>query len=420
MWVTFRCRCGQLVRTSRGTPSVACPGCDRTIRLPNHYRLIWVVIALVIVGLAGVSVLAAVLPRQTVPSTHIDDQPPPGPPLAPKPQPQPSKPDAPPPKADEPPPQAAIPQHPQQPADPPKPAQPPAPRPGPPVVGRLEQIAPAGRYEVGDTFTQDVTVIRMSACGVLGLVTKQGAQYTLSSKLEVKAVHPDGSMTVEQTIHGGKLLDASSDMRDTIADALDKARGTTFTLTFVPTGKVTGLKGLNDPLKLQFGNNDLGRSLRVWSLLDADAWKELAGHTFFQPDKPALGAKWARDFTHDWGPLGSWLGRTDYQNARKAEKDGRIKIDYGHVISHRPGKGDGGDLGVTFGAAAFQPVKAGGHVVYDPKTNRLASAEELFIVKGEVAMSALGADVTVAVEEQQHFRVSVSEVKPREMVGRPK
>lgn len=417
MWVTFRCRCGQLVRTSRGTPSVACPGCDRTIRLPNHYRLIWVVIALVIVGLAGVSVLAAVLPRPTVPSAHIDDQPPPGPPPQVQ-KPQSPKADDPQPKADDPPAQPAVPQPdpPAKPADPPKPV---GPLPGPPVAGRLERIAPAGRYEVGDTFTQDVTVTRLSACGVLGLVTKQGAQYTLSSKLEVKAVHADGSMTVEQTIQSGKLLDASADMRDTIADAIDKARGTTFTLTVRPTGKVTGLKGLDDPLKLQFGNNDLGRSLRVWSLLDADAWKELAGHTFFQPDKLALGAKWSRDFTHDWGPLGSWLGRTDYQNAKAAEKDGRTRIDYGHVISHRPGKGGGGDLGVTFGAAAFQLVKAGGHVVYDPKTNRLVFAEELFHVKGEVAMSALGADVTVTVEEQQHFRVNVSEVKPREMVGRP-
>jgi hypothetical protein len=416
MWVTFRCRCGQLVRTSRGAPSVACPGCDRTIRLPNHYRLIWVVIALVIVGLAGVSVLAAVLPRPTVSSAHIDDQPPPGPPPTLKPQP--SKPDTPQPKVEEPPPQPAAPQPepPAKPADPPKPV---APLAGPPRVGRLEQIAPAGRYEVGDTFTQDVTVTRMSACGVLGLVTKQGAQYALSSKLEVEAVHADGSRTVVQTILGGKLIDASADMQETITDAIDKARGTTFTLTVGPTGKVTGLKGLDDPLQLKFGNNDLGRSLRMWSLLDADAWKELAGHTFFQPDKAALGAKWSRDFTHDWGPLGSWLGRTDYQNAKKAEKDGRTRIDYGHFISHRPGKGGGGDLGVTFGVAAFQPVKAGGHVVYDPKTNRLVSAEELFHVKGEVAMSALGADVTVAVEEQQHFRVSVSEVKSRKMIGRP-
>ncbi len=415
MWVTFRCRCGQLVRTSRGAPSVACPGCDRTIRLPNHYRLIWVVVALVIVGLAGVSVLAAVLPRATVPSAHIDDQPPPGPPPAPA-KPQPPKPAAPPPKADEPPlPRPAAPQQPQQPADPPKPVPPPAPRPGPPVAGRLNNVAPAGRYEVGDTFTQDVTVTRISRFGIPDVLAfNQGTQYTLSSKLEVKAVHADGSMTVEQTIVGGKLLDASADMRDTIAAALDKARGTAFTLTVGPTGIVTGLKGLDDPLRIERGHADLGQTLRLWSLLDADAWKEFAGHTFFQPDQPALGAKWKRDFTHDWGPLGSWLGRTDYVNAKKAEKDGRTRIDYGHVISHRPAKG-GNDLGIGLGGVAFVPVKANGHVVYDPKTNRLTAAEELFVVKGEVS----AAGVAVGIEEQQHFRVSVSEVKPREMVGRP-
>lgn len=286
-------------------------------------------------------------------------------------------------------------------------------------MGKL-QVEPAGKYKEGDTFVQGVTVSRTSAFGVLGVVTTQAAEYTLTSKLEVTKVHADGSIVVTQTVQGGKLLDATADLKEPLAAALKKAEGAKFELAIGPNGKVSSLKGLDDPLNVKLGRNVEQQALRLWSILDADAWKELAGLTFFQPDKPGLGEKWSRDFAHDWGPLGSWLGRTDYRTAAKPEKDGRHKVDYVHAISHRPAKA-AADQPFTIRTSAFPGVTAGGTIRYDAATNRVTAAEELFHVRGGVSVSFGGADATVEVEERQKFRLTASEVTPRELVApRPK
>jgi hypothetical protein len=64
-------------------------------------------------------------------------------------------------------------------------------------------------------------------------------------------------------------------------------------------------------------------------------------------------------------------------------------------------------------------VKAGGTLRYDATTSRVSAAEELFHVRGGVVVSFGGTDAAVEVEEQQKFRLTASEVKPRELVAQP-
>lgn len=410
MPVNYRCKCGRWIRVPSGTRSTRCPECLRTIRLPN-YGLIWAVVGVVAALLGGIGVLAAALPRSAEPIA-LTTEPAPKPPAPADPttakRVEPTTAKAPDP---------APPTRPTIPEPPPKPVAPTPVLPADlPRVGKLV-TEPAGRYKVGDTFGQELTVTRMSAFGVLGITTTQAAEYTLTSKCEVTAVHDDGSITVTQTVQGGKLLDASDDMKEPLADALKQAVGAKFEMAVAQIGKVMSLKGLDDPVRVKMGRDAERQTLRLWSVLDADAWKELAGLTFFQPDKPGLGEKWSRDFAHDWGPLGSWLGRTDYQTAKKAEKDGTHVIGYAHAISHRPAKGGGGNLPVQFRDVSFPNVEAGGVIKYDPAVSRVTTAEELFHVRGGVTASFGGADATVEVEEKQRFRLAVSEVVPRELVG---
>jgi hypothetical protein len=407
MPVNYRCKCGRWGRVPAGTRNTRCPECLRTIRLPNR-GLIWCVIGGVFTLLVGVGVLAAALPRSPEPVVQATE-PTPNPPPATEPvtvkRTEPSvaaKPPDPPPPTTRPAPAAPV-------------ARPVPQFPEPPRVGKLV-TEPAGRYKVGDTFGQDVTVTRASAFGILGIVTSQGAEYSLTSRCEVTAVNADGSITVTQTVQAGKLLDASADMKEPLTDALKKAVGAKVEMAIAQNGKVTALKGLDDPLQLKVGRDAERQTLRLWSVLDADAWKELAGLTFFQPDKPGVDTKWTRDFAHDWGPLGSWLGRTDYQTAKKPDKDGTHKVGYVHAISHRPAKG-GGNLPVAFTNVSFPSVQAGGAIKYDPKVNRVTTAEELFHVRGGVTAAFGGADATVEVEEKQLFRLAVSEVVPRQLVG---
>lgn len=406
MSVTVRCRCGRWIRSDATV--VRCPNCLRTLSRP---RAVWWLLGSLAALLAVVVLVASVWPRAAV---EVVDQPepPPSRPTSTIPSPPPvTKPSAPPPTSTPtaPPPTTLVTQ--------PVPVlpKPVAPVPDLPRVGKL-LVEPAGKYKEGDTFVQQVTVVRSSSFGVLGIVTTQAAEYSLTSKLEVTKVNADGSIIVTQTVQTGKLIDASADMKEPLADALKAAEGAKFELAIGPNGKVTALKGLAEPMNVKLGRQVEQQTLRLWSILDADAWKEFAGMTFFQPDKPGLGVKWNRDFTHDWGPLGSWLGRTDYATAAKAEKDGRHRIDFAHTISHRPGKG-GGNLPFTVNQVSFPAVKAGGTLRYDVATNRMTAAEELFHVRGGVVVSFGGTDATVEVEEQQKFRLSASEVKPREIVA---
>lgn len=416
MSVAFRCKCGRWVRSD--AEIVRCPHCLRAVRRTPVGLLWWLGGGLALVVAVGLLV-ASMLPRQAVAEVALAETPASSPAfqmLAPavtssptstvRPEPTIPKPveKLPPPRLD--PPVAPV-----------TPAPPPI-KPEPPRIGKLV-VEPAGKYKEGDTFEQTVTVSRVSAFGVLGVVTTRGAEYTLTSKLEVTKVNADGSFVATQTVLTGKLIDATADMKEPLTDAMKKAVGAKFELTVAQNGKVTALKGLDDPVNVKLGRNAEQQTLRLWSILDADAWKELAGLTFFQPDHPGLGEKWHRDFTHDWGPLGSWLGRTDYLTARKPEKDGQHRIDYAHAISHRPAK-VAGNLPIAIKEAAFPRVAAGGAIRYDAKTNRATAAEELFHVRGVVGVSFGGADAAVEVEEKQKFRVNASEVKPRNLVGEGK
>lgn len=403
MSVTVLCRCGRWVRSDAAV--VRCPNCFRTLSRP---MAMWWVLGSMAAVLAVTAVVASVWPRTageearaelpaTTPTTSVRTTP-----TAPKPT------EATPPVT-----QPTIRNPPTPPVVIPSPT---PPAPDLPRVGKLV-VEPAGKYKEGDTFVQQVTVVRSSAFGVLGLVTTQTAEYVITSKLEVSKVNADGSMTVIQTVQTGKLLEATADMKQPLTDALKAAEGAKFELAVAPNGKVTALKGLADPVNVKLGREVEQQTLRLWSVLDTDAWKEFAGMTFFQPDKPGLGMKWNRDFTHDWGAIGSWLGRTDYTTAAKPEKDGRHKIDYVHAISHRPAKGPG-NLPFTVKQVSFPAVKAGGTLRYDAATSRMTAAEELFHVRGGVLVSFGGTDATVEVEEQQKFRLTASEVKPRELVGR--
>jgi hypothetical protein len=279
-----------------------------------------------------------------------------------------------------------------------------------------------GRYRVGDSFDQDVVVSRRSAFRVLGAEVAQGGQYSFTSSVVVTRVNEDGSLVAEQRIRTAKLIEADANTKADLAAALEKAQGTKFEIVVSPTGVVTELKGLKDPILVQAAKNAMpGQSLRLWSLLDADAWKELAGLTFFQPDKPLkAGATWSRPIAHDWGPLGTWRGKTDYLVAKPPPKAVTERIDYRHDIYHRP-PADGADKGLPFRVlkAEFKPLVASGAILYDPSWRRTTAAEETFRVRGGVVVSLAGTEAAIEMEELQGFRLTVTDRTKRELIGAP-
>lgn len=420
MSIVFRCRCGQRVLVESTEPVVQCPGCRRSITVTGR-PLFW---GLCVLAVATVGLVAAAVATRHRPARPETTQAPP-PPVAAVPPVADRQPDA---KPPEPKPAAPKPAEPKpvepKPAAVPEPANP-VPPAGPPRVGVL-QVEPAGRYRVGEVFEQQVVVGRTSAFGLgggelpgLGLLNmSQEASYSFGSTLTVARVNADGSAVVEQKIHTAKLVTADADMRDTLADALVKSVGTKFELTIGPAGEVTKMKGFDDPIRVKIDRNPLlgGQSLRMWSLLSEDAWKGMAEVTFFQPEPVKPGAKWARPLTHDWGPLGSWKGKTNYAPGKP---QGNTEVyDYAHDIAHQPARGGaGGLMQLEVANLRFSPPESRGTIRYDPATRRVTAAEERFHVRGKIDMSALGADVAVEVSELQTFQVTVGEGKVRDLVA---
>ncbi|MFO0798450.1 MAG: hypothetical protein U0804_13315 [Gemmataceae bacterium] len=307
---------------------------------------------------------------------------------------------------------------PPRPVDPPPPPAADPPPAAPPVPARAGVLAPAvaGRYQVGEAFDQEVTVSRRSVLHVLGSGAPRAAEYAFTSRLTVTAVAPDGTLTVRQRVEVARLVSADPAARGELEAALRAARGATFDLTVGPTGEVTGLKGLADPLRVAEANDPRGdQTFRVWALLDADGWKEMAGLTFFQPDRPlAAGATWTRPLVHSWGPLGSWAGRTRYTAV--GPRDGAERVEYAHELTYRPPTAAGG-LPFRVLRGDFRVDAAGGVIRYDAARGRVAAAEETFRVRGALAVSVGGVEATAGVEEAQHFRLVILPPGNRQLAG---
>ncbi len=285
----------------------------------------------------------------------------------------------------------------------------------PPRDGKLD-ARPASRFAVGDEREQAVAVTRRSTYQFAGTTLTQTARYTLTSRLVVTDLKPDGGATVRQRVIAADLLAADDMLWPQLAAALKQLVGTAFELTVGPTGEATTVVGLKDPLRVQQKNGPDGLSLRVGAVLDADAWKELAGLTLFAPE--AGGKPWSRPVAHDWGPFGGWAGRTTF--AAKGKSADAERYDFAHALSYRPPAGGGAGLPVRLVEPRFEVLAAGGAIRFDPKAGRVTAADELFRVRGAATVVFAGQAVRVEMEEEQGFEVRVRQPRDGVLKAGPK
>jgi hypothetical protein len=223
---------------------------------------------------------------------------------------------------------------------------------------------------------------------------------------------------VTQTIKSTKLGECDPTLRKDLQAALEKTHGTQFTITLGPDGAVAEFRGPKDAVNVQAPNDIAKATYRVWSLLDSDAWKDLAGVTFLHPPSH-LGQEWETPITHDWGPLGTWNGKTYFK--RNGQQLGQERIDFTHSLSHKPPESAApGDLPFKVVRMEFRSPNAAGSVLFDAAKGRVTRAEESFTVRGRLVVSALGTEVTVDVEERQDFQVAVREPGERSLKGTKK
>jgi hypothetical protein len=267
----------------------------------------------------------------------------------------------------------------------------------------------------GDVFWQEVLISRVSQYRVLGADLAQNVQYLLVSRFRVTKKEADGSLKVQQKVESVRLDAADRAMQAQLNDLLQKTRGATFELTLNPRREVVAFKGGPEALKVFTGKNPLGgQTFLLWSFLDLDGWKELAEVSFFRPQEPVRkGDRWARPMTHSWGPLGHWTGKVGFQHLGRQE--GVERYDYALDLAYRPpAAGAGGGLPFEIGRSDFRIQTARGAIGFDPQRGRVVLAEERFHVRGALAVSALGVDTLVEMDEAQLFRLRLHDRNPLE------
>jgi hypothetical protein len=286
-----------------------------------------------------------------------------------------------------------------------------------PIAQRNLVVKPApinlSRLKEGDVRWQEVVVTRSSTYRLLGNDVTQNAQYGFLSKLTVDRLQADGSLLVTQRIEVARLERADALLQNLLGDSLEKTRGVVFKITLSPTQEVLKFEGPPQPPQVFGGDAILGGAFLVWSFLDPDAWKELAQHTFFVPDRVLKkDDKWTRPLTHAWGPLGNWTGEVRFVAAGKQPLGQRIN--YTMDLRYQAPAAGAAASGLPFkvGKADFKPQTAAGALFFDVDKSRVTAAEELFRVRGQMALSLLGTDTVLEIDETQGFQLRVHDKQP--------
>jgi hypothetical protein len=270
-------------------------------------------------------------------------------------------------------------------------------------------------WKEGDRFYQEVAIGRVSRYSVLGLDLGQQVRYVLVSSFTIRKKDADCTLQVDQKVESVHLAEANRALQAQLEELLRRTKGATFHFTINPRREVVRFEGGQEALRVFTGGNPLGgTTFLLWSFLDQDGWKELAEVSFFKPrDLKRPDDRWTRPFAHSWGPLGHWQGVAGY--VRNGHDGGKPRYDYALDLAYRPpGARAGAGLPFEVGKADFRIQTARGAIAFDPDRGRVSHAEERFHVRGAVAVSALGVDALVEMDEMQIFQLRHHDRNPLE------
>ncbi|MDA1018014.1 MAG: hypothetical protein O3A00_26595 [Planctomycetota bacterium] len=278
-----------------------------------------------------------------------------------------------------------------------------------------EAVAPKPQLEWtlerGQTLFQLVSVDQQSMFNIQGLQQATMLKYRVLSRFDVLEHLADGTRTLKQTILDARLDQADPLARATIGSAANAMKGRVFEITLAANMDVTSFKGQNVQAQVAPVAGLGAQAFMMSSLIDTDGWKELAQITFFQPTVDVTKQPtWQRDMRHDWGPLGSWIGKTNFQF--KGEANGVATFDYAHDMRYTAPTGNVGNLPFKISQAQFQPQQAAGSITFDKQTGRVTRAAERFHVRGTLGTALLGQDVRINLDDKQSFDIQVSDVNP--------
>jgi hypothetical protein len=240
----------------------------------------------------------------------------------------------------------------------------------------------------------------------------QDLHYKILSELYVEAPDGQGVRVVQQAVLDTRLIRADQLSQATFAGSLRELKGSRFRFKVNARGDVSELaanpKGGRQAVAVEQQGN---KGFLMTSVMDPDGWKEVAEWTFFAPPAQNNGSlPWSRRITHDYGPLGSWYGETQFR--RSASQNGLLRIDFAHQLAYQPPAKDTGSLPFAIKSASLRPEVAGGVIDFDSRVGRIAAVQERFVLKGTINTELVGQEAAIELAETQNIVVRLFESHP--------
>lgn len=275
----------------------------------------------------------------------------------------------------------------------------------------LPPQSPSPKSAASNSFFQEIDVERLPRFSVLGTAINQDLRYQILSELHVDPPDAEGTRSVEQTVIDTKLVRADELSRGTFPDALRELKGQRFHYKVNRAGAVTELDAADKGGRQAVAARLPGaQGFAITSVMDPDGWREMAELTFLAPPPAAPTSPWTRGMRHEFGPLGSWYGETQFRPGEA--RGGSQRIDFSHQLTYQPpGKGAGG-LPFTIRDANLKPETASGIAQFDLRAGRITTALEKFVVRGQVNAELVGQAVPIELEETQTIKIAVSDRNP--------
>jgi hypothetical protein len=265
------------------------------------------------------------------------------------------------------------------------------------------------KFKQGDKFyMEEVNTVRQT----IDYMGKQTStiETTTVYGFTVQKADKDGTV-LQQKIESMKVkTDGSGQTAD-----MDKMgplfKGTTFTITLDPSGRVTKFEGYEDMIKkLGEGREMMARMLK--SILNEEFMKQSAAQAFgYLPTNPVNeGDTWRREWFVPLGPLGTFKAEHTYKY--EGHTDEGEKITFNSRMTYQPPKPDNQLPAFKIVKGDLTAENAKGTMLFDNKAGRLVRQQMDMGIKGTMTIDVLGKEETMALDQKQTSTIKVTEKNP--------
>jgi len=261
------------------------------------------------------------------------------------------------------------------------------------------------KFKEGDKFyVEDISNLK-EKIELMGKPIEQKQKTTMVTSYTVNKVGSD-STTLTSKIEEVKVQ-SEGGLSSKLDEVMEKLKGANFTITLDKSGKVTKFEGYNEFIKkLTEGMEDIGKFVKV--MITEDVLKKSAEEAFgFLPAEPvSKDAKWKRENTIPFGPLGSFKATNEY--TYQGTEGGLAKIGLKAELKYSPPKGDAG-LGLfKISRGNLKSEGASGKLFFDLDKGRLAKYSMAMIFRGALTLDVMGQmiDVDVTIDQSSNSRVT--------------